>query len=198
MVPCFHAPPSCLVVPKVAGGEGLVGHHSTSIRAGLSPGRQCRLFIRMTVPTLILIWNPGRLSSPVNKLCSWLVRCVGWVGGASQLLRVKSFVDTRQSPRGSAHHPPPTAYEASESVLKNKWRPRYYLCVENCEGEYTSHRETYEVQWQCWQYWQYLAILWQCWQSFCQRVRCSVFVCTLDNLIHERAWGWLALGLALL
>ena len=51
----------------------------------------------------------------------------------------------------------------------------------------------YEVQWQCWQYWQYLAILWQCWQSFCQRVRCSVFVCTLDNLIHEKAWGCLAL-----
>ena len=152
----------------------------------------------MTVPTLILIWNPGRLSSPGNKLCSWLVRCVGWVGGASQLLRVKSFVDTRQSPRGSAHHPPPIAYEASESVLKIKRRPRYYLCVENCEGEYTSHRETYEVQWQCWQYWQYLAILWQCWQSLCQRVRCSVFVCTLDNLIHEKAWGWLALGLALL
>ena len=144
-------PPSCLVVPKVAGGavKGWLG--TTSIRAGLSPGRQCRLFTRMTVPTLILIWIPGRLSSPGNKLCSWLVRCVGWVvGGASQLLRVKSFVDTRQSPRGSAHHPPPTAYEASESVLKIKWRSRYYLCVENREGEYTAHRETYEVQWQCW------------------------------------------------
>ena len=74
------------------------------------------------------------------------MRCVGWVGGASQLLRVKSFVDTRQSPRGSAHHPPPTAYEASESVLKIKRRPRYYLCVENCEGEYTSHRETYDMK----------------------------------------------------
>ena len=37
--------------------------------------------------------------------------------GASQLLRVKSFVDTRQSPRGSAHRPTPTENEASESLL---------------------------------------------------------------------------------
>ena len=74
-------PPSCLVVPKVASGavKGWLG--TTSIRAGLSPGRQCRLFTRMTltVPTLILICIPGRLSSPGNKLCGWLVRCVGWV-----------------------------------------------------------------------------------------------------------------------
>ena len=57
-------------------------------------------------------FDPRKIVKPWQQVML-LTSALCWVGGdgASQLLRVKSFVDIRQSPRGSAHRPPPTAYE---------------------------------------------------------------------------------------